>query len=72
MFGQLLSPEDAKRLVEQVAALETQYKKQLIDDVSVQAQLTSLKIDSVERQALISRWAAMKTKPTTTGEYKPI
>jgi hypothetical protein len=68
VYGQLLDPKAAKILTDQVAAIEAQFKKQLIDDATVVAQLKALNVDQGEATALIARWAAEKVKPTTYGE----
>jgi hypothetical protein len=66
VFGQLLSPEDAKILTDRVNAIEGQYKKQLITLADAQAQLAALNVDQNEANALIARWAAALT---ATGKY---
>lgn len=72
VFGQLLAPPAAKVLTEQVAALEGQFKKQLIDEASLRAQLAALKVDAPEIAALVARWAAARTAATKTGYELPI
>jgi hypothetical protein len=72
VYGQLLAPKDAKVLTEQVAALEGQFKKQLIDEASLRAQLAGLKVDGPEIEALVARWAAARTAATKTGYVLPV
>lgn len=72
VFGQLLTPSAAKVLEDQVAALETQFKKQLIDEQNLRAQLTALKVDGPEIEALVARWAAARTAATKTGYLLPV
>jgi hypothetical protein len=62
VYGQLLSPADAKLLTEKVAAIEQQTKDQLITLGQAAAQLTGLNIDAPEIEALIARWAATLKK----------
>jgi hypothetical protein len=72
VFGQLLDPKAAKVLTDQVAALEAQYKKQLIDDATIVAQLKSLNVDQGEAAALIAHWAAQKVATGKYAEQLPI
>lgn len=72
VYGQLLDPPAAKLLAEQVAALEGQFKKQLITEANLRAQLAALKVDPQETDALIARWAAARTAATKTGYVLPI
>jgi hypothetical protein len=72
VYGQLLTPAKAKVLTEQVAALEGQFKKQLIDEANLRAQLSALNIDSAELNALVARWAAARTAATKTGYVLPV
>lgn len=72
VYGQLLDPTAARILTESVAALETQFKKQLIDEATVRAQLAALKLDPLEIEALVARWAAARTAATKTGYQLPI
>jgi hypothetical protein len=67
IFGQLLSPEDAKVLSDRVAAIEGQFKKQLITFDQATAQLAALNVDDFQRDALLARWAAAITAKTKTG-----
>lgn len=62
LFGQMLSPEDARLLEERVAAIGQQTKDQLITLDQARAQLDALKVDSLDAQALIARWAAALKK----------
>ena len=71
-YGQLLDPTAARVLDEQVAALETQFKKQLIDETSARTQLAALKLDPAEINALVARWAAARTAATKTGYELPV
>jgi hypothetical protein len=68
VYGQLLAPEPAKVLSDQVAAIESQLKKQLIDLAQAGAQLNTLNLPEPERNALLARWEAMLVKPSTTGQ----
>ena len=72
VFGQLLTPSAAKLLEDQVAALETQFKKQLIDETTLRAQLAALNVDAPELDALIARWAAARAAATKTGYVLPV
>lgn len=58
VFGQLLSPEDAKILTERVAAIEQQFKRELLTLDQAKAQLAGLNVDTPEIDALVARWAA--------------
>jgi hypothetical protein len=72
VFGQLLDPKAAKVLTDQVGALEAQYKKQLIDDPTIIAQLKFLNIAQGEATALIAHWAAQKVATGKYAEQLPI
>jgi len=72
VFGQLLTPAAATLLTDQVSALETQFKKQLIDETSLRAQLTALNVDGPEIEALVARWAAARAAATKTGYVLPV
>jgi len=61
IFGQLLPPEDAKVLSDRVAAIEGQFKKQLITFDQARTQLQGLGVNGPELDALLSRWAAALT-----------
>lgn len=71
VYGRELARNDALVLKEKVAAVEAQYKKQLIADADAYAALSALQIPDANAKALIANWAALKTKPTTTGELLP-
>ena len=71
MYGQNLPRTAALLLKEKVAALEAQYKKQLVTDADATAALASANIPDANARALLAQWAALKTKPTTTGELLP-
>jgi|ERR1700722_7245383 len=71
VYGLELSRRDALVLKENVAAVEAQYKKQLIDDAQAAAALSQLEIPERNATALLATWAALKVKPTTTGEKLP-
>jgi len=62
VYGQLLSPGDAKLLTEKVAAIAQQTKDQLITLDQAQAQLAALNVDQAEAEALVARWAATLKK----------
>jgi hypothetical protein len=68
VFGLYLPSVEAVDLGEKVRAVEAQYKRQLIDDAAAAAALDGLGIPSGNAKALLAAWAAMKSKPTTTGE----
>lgn len=71
VYGRELSHKDALVLKETVAAIEAQYKKQLIDDATAANALAQNNIPDANAKALLATWAALKTKPTTTGEQLP-
>lgn len=71
LYGLELSRQQALVLKENVAAVEAQYKKQLIDDAQAAAALSALGIPERNATPLLATWAALKTKPTTTGERLP-
>ncbi|HEY2675457.1 MAG TPA: hypothetical protein VGI65_00710 [Steroidobacteraceae bacterium] len=62
VYGQLLSPHDAKVLEERVAAIAQQVKDQLIDFAQARTQLQGLQVDAPEINALLARWAALLKK----------
>jgi hypothetical protein len=62
VFGQLLSPDDARLLQERVAGIEAQYKAGLINEAAAASQLQTLGLDSSEINALIARWATAVKK----------
>lgn len=68
VYGLEISRRDALVLKENVAAVEAQYKKQLIDDAQAAAALSQLGIPERNATPLLATWAALKVKPTTTGE----
>ena len=72
IYGQLLTPEAAKVLDQQVSALASQATHQLIDPTSAQAQLQALNIPQPQVTALIARWFASQTKPTVPETLLPI
>lgn len=72
IYGQELPRRQALVLKEKVAAIEAQYKKQLIDDATAVAELAALNIPDANAAALLATWAALKTKPTATGEKLPL
>lgn len=72
IYGLMLHRDAALKLREKVAAVEAQYKKQLIDDAAAAAEISSLGIPKGNADALLADWAALKTKATTTGELLPI
>lgn len=71
VYGLELSRRDALVLKENVAAVEAQYKKQLIDDAQAAAALSQLGIPERNATPLLATWAALKVKPTSTGERLP-
>lgn len=66
MFGQFLTPEDAKVLSDRVAAIEGQFKKQLLSRDAAAAQLSGLNLPDDQVAALLARWAAALV---ATGKY---
>src|SRR6266850_2479031 len=66
IFGQLLLPEDAKVLSDRVAAIEGQFKKQMLTLDQARSQLQGLNVDGPELDALLARWAAALT---ATSKY---
>ena len=58
LYGQLLTPDNYRLLDERVAAIETQYKKQLITLHDARAQLVTLGIDGHDLAAILAKWAA--------------
>ena len=71
LYGLMLDRADALVLRETVAAIEAQYKKQLIDDAQTAAAMAAQNIPDVNAQAMLATWAALKVKPTTYGEKLP-
>jgi hypothetical protein len=71
VYGRLIGHQGAVVLKEKVAAVEAQYKKQLITDAQAAAALVDLEIPDPNAKALLAPWAALKVKPTTTGELLP-
>lgn len=72
VYEQLLTPEAAKVLSDQVAALAAQATHLLIDPTTAQAQLQALHVPQPEVTALIARWFASQTKPTEPEQLLPI
>jgi len=69
VYGQFLTPENAKVLSENVAAYEAQYKANLIDTPTVTNALAVLKVPTDQATALIADWAAAKpVTPTVAGK----
>jgi hypothetical protein len=71
VYGVELSRDKALVLKENVAAVEDQYKKQLIDDTQAANALSQLGLPERNATPLLATWAALKVKPTTTGERLP-
>lgn len=69
VYGMYQTPADALLTHEKVTAVENQFKKQLITDADATAALANIGIPDANAMALLAAWAAMKTKPTTTGEF---
>jgi hypothetical protein len=61
-YGQMLEPDQALELREQVGAIRAQIVKQLIDAPSALAQLKTLKIPNTNANALVAAWAAQAFK----------
>lgn len=72
VYGQILTPEQAKVLSDQVAALAAQATHQLIDPSNAQAQLQALHVPQAEITALLARWFASKVKPSAPETILPI
>ena len=72
VYGRELPRTEALVLKEKVSAIEDQFKKQLITDADVYPALAALNIPDANAKALIATWAALKTKPTATGEKLPL
>ena len=70
VYGQLLSPADAKLLTEKVAAIAQQTKDQLITLDQARAQLAALSVDQAEAEALVARWAATLKKSPGADVYQ--
>jgi hypothetical protein len=68
LYGQLLSPQDARLLEERVAAVGQQTKDQLITLDQALAQLTQLGVDQLDAHALIARWAAALKKSAGSAQ----
>lgn len=72
LYGKLLTPEQAATLHIQVEAIGDQYKKQLTQAGAAEGQLAGLGVDAKDIQALMAKWAALRGKPTTTGQFRPV
>ncbi|HKD78799.1 MAG TPA: hypothetical protein VKH81_03850 [Candidatus Angelobacter sp.] len=73
VFGQVLGPEDAAVLKEQVAAVEQQFKDNFMTLEQAHKQLADLKIPKHEADALIARWAAsLKKTPGSAVLVNPL
>jgi hypothetical protein len=72
VYGQLLTPEAAKVLSDQVAALASQATHSLIDPTNAQAQLQALHVPQAEVTALIARWFASEVKDAVPETLLPI
>lgn len=65
LYGQLLSPADARVLTERVAAIEAQIKKQLITIDQGLAQLKQLRVDDADANAIVAKVAASLAAAST-------
>ena len=72
VFGQFLTPENAKVLTEKVAAYEAQFKASQIDLATVTNALASLNIPDAQAKALIADWSASKPVTTTVTTKQPV
>jgi hypothetical protein len=62
LWGQTLDPQAAKLLEERIAAIAQQTKDQLITLDQAAAELATLKVDPLDANALVARWAATLKK----------
>jgi len=67
LYGQLLSPSDAKLLSERVTAIGTQVTKGLLDLDDAARQLGDLNVDAPDANALLAKWAAAKAAANAHG-----
>jgi hypothetical protein len=67
VYGQLLSPADARVLTERVGAIETQIKETLITSDQGLAQLKALGVDDADANAIVARAAAALAAASTRG-----
>lgn len=72
VYGQLLPPEQARQLTDQVNAIGSQLRKMLISPAQATQLLANLKIDPVEAQALVASWSALPATATPAGTLEPI
>ena len=72
VYGQFLTPENAKVLTEKVAAYEAQFKASQIDLATVTNALASLNIPDAQAKALIADWSASKPVTTTVTTKQPV
>jgi hypothetical protein len=72
VYGQFLTPENAKVLTEKVAAYEAQFKASQIDLATVTNALASLNIPDAQAKALIADWSASKPITTTVTTKQPV
>jgi hypothetical protein len=73
VFGQVLAPDDAAVLKEQVAAVEGQFKDNFLTLEQAHNRLADLKIPTHEANALIARWAAsLKKTPGAAVLVNPL
>jgi hypothetical protein len=72
VYGQFLTPQNAKVLTEKVAAYEAQFKAAQIDLATVTNALASLNIPDAQAKALIADWAASKPVTTTVTTKQPV
>jgi hypothetical protein len=72
VYGQFLTPENAKVLTERVAAYEAQFKSAQIDLTTITNTLASLNIPDAQAKALIADWSASKPVTTTVTTIQPV
>jgi len=72
IYGKLLTPEAAATLRIRVEAIGDQFRKQLVTDAVAQAELAGNGVDQRDIDALLAKWAALRGKPTTTGQFRPV
>jgi hypothetical protein len=71
LFGLVLPRAQAILLRERIAALEEQYKKQLVTDAETTAALAALGIPTENARALQAQWAAAKVAASTHAVKLP-
>jgi len=73
VYGELLHPAAARVKLERVAAIGQQVKDQLITRDRALAELTDLKVDAADANALVARWeATLKKSPGAAQLVNPL